>query len=173
MKHIKYLLNELIKKDNELKKVKEQFDKLDYEHKKKDADYKLELEKLKDVIIASNQDRVREIFKKHEETPFGAIIAAVECFKIAVDTANKLKKEPALIISSDIQDKFIKFLKDEGVYEEFKEKTDAVDDEFHLDFEQLLIITDPLRYTHEAFYWGNESKWADLNAKWEEILENK
>jgi len=30
-----------------------------------------------------------------------------------------------------------------------------------------------LRYTHEAFYWGNESKWADLNAKWEEILENK
>ena len=65
-----------------------------------------------------------------------------------------------------MKQKFIQFLKDQGVYEEFKEKTEA---DTGMPLEDYLDEEKPVDYIAGAFFW-DEDKWDALDVEWMRIV---
>jgi len=72
----------------------------------------------------------------------------------------------------DAENKFIKFLEEEGVLEEYKanlKKTRGFDDP-----KVWLKSVNPGHYISLAFYWGHAGewgKWSSINCKWQDFIE--
>jgi len=75
----------------------------------------------------------------------------------------------------DAENKFISFLEERGVLEEYKASFKKFRTRFGLDkpLEVWLKSVGPRYYVEYAFSWiyiGNEKKWRDLSIEWEDIV---
>jgi len=80
------------------------------------------------------------------------------------ENATSLEGKPELKIKESAKAKFIKFLKDEGVYDEYMKLNDNRTE----GFECFSNISNAWDYLANAFDWANEDydKWVALNDKW-------
>jgi len=80
----------------------------------------------------------------------------------------------------DVENKFIKFLEEEGVLEEFKANfTDSRGVDGFVDFKDWIKFTEPLDFNLFAFPWGyastgpkwrEEEKWSAIHYKWQDFI---
>jgi len=116
----------------------------------KDDENVVNISEGKTLLSADVTDKEIEIVSKINDTPIS---------------------ESELKIQESARVQFIKFLKDEGVYDEYIKLNNNLAEIF----EDFNDISDAENYMFDAFHWVNEDydKWFSLNYKWRELIKQK
>jgi len=114
------------------------------------------------VVKSKNEEDVKELFNYY--TKLSDLLE-----KTTLSDEDEIHVEHGLKTQESARVQFIKFLKDEGVYDEYMKLNDNRAE----GFEDFNDISDAGAYFHFAFDWVsvNYEKWSELNTKWLKLVD--